>query len=135
MNNYELELLNEQRLCEFFLKCMEICKDLIINNHKFKKARNENGFISALDKLYNAKDYKEKVSRGGTVKSRYLSDYEDFVHKRCYSFKAHEIERKLEKIRNAAVNDYTYLKTLELLTSDNMIATMRKLLADYLDHS
>ena len=135
MNNYELELLNEQRLCEFFLKCMDICKDLIINYHKFKKSRNENGFISAVDKFFDAKEYKEKVSRGNTVKTRYLSNYDDFVHKRCYSFKAYEIERKLEKIRNAAINDYTYLNTLELLTCDNMVATMRKLLQDYLEHA
>ena len=135
MNNYELELLNEQRIVEFYRKAMEICQELIINYHKFKKARNENGFVSALDKLYEAKDFREKSSRGTTVRNRYLVDYENFVHKRAYSFKAYEIERKLEKIRNAAINDYTYLNTLEILTSDNMVATMRKLLAEFLEHS
>lgn len=132
MNDKELMLLNEQRLAEFYRKAMEICSELIVDYHKFKKARTENGFINALNKVFDGRDYSEKNARGITLRTKYLMNLDYFVHKRAYSFRAHEIENRLDKIRNASVNDSIFGKTLEILTSDNSVATMRKLLDSYL---
>ena len=134
MDNRELELLNQQRLAEFYKKAMDICTEILIDFHKFKKNRLENGYQGAYKKLIEAKEYYQKVNRSTTLLTKYLNDpTKIFVHQRAYSFKSYEIENKLSKARNAAINDYTFIKTLELITSDNAIESMKQLVALYLD--
>ena len=134
MDSRELELLNQQRLAEFYKKAMDICTEILIDFHKFKKNRLENGYQGAYKKLIEAKEYFQKVNRSTTLLTKYLNDpTKIFVHQRAYSFKSYEIEHKLSKARNAAINDYTFIKTLELITSDNAIESMKQLVALYLD--